>query len=149
MAKKTAVKKVAKRPAPKKKAAKAPPPKASPKVAALFAGLRKLLLPYAKYMVVKFDGPGIYYLETEPVKKFGSEVFFGAVQAKGNAVMFHLLPLDVFPELTKGMSPGLLKRMQDETSFRFAELDPALVKELAALTRQGYEGYRRSGLFAA
>jgi hypothetical protein len=100
-------------------------------------------------MVVKYDGPGIYYLETEPVKKFGSEVFFGAVQARGNAVMFHLLPLDIFPELAKGMSPALRNRRKDETSFLFTALDPALLKELAAVTRQGYEGYRRSGLFAA
>lgn len=130
MAKKSAVKKTA-------------------EVDALFARLRKVLLPYAKHMVVKFDGPGIYYLETEPVKKFGSEVFFGAVQAKRGFVMFHLLPLDVFPELAKAISPALRRRMKDETSFRFAELDPALVRELAALTRAGYRGYRRSGLFAA
>ena len=55
-------------------------------VDALFARLRKVLVPYAKHMVVKFDGPGIYYLETEPVKKFGSEVFFGEVQARGKAL---------------------------------------------------------------
>jgi hypothetical protein len=63
--------------------------------------------------------------------------------------MFHLLPLDVFPELAKGMSFALRSRRKDETSFQFTALDPAILRELAALTRQGYEGYRRSGLFAA
>ena len=55
----------------KKAARKAAPP--APKLDGVFDRLRKVLEPYARHMVVKHDGPGIYYLETAPVPKYGTE----------------------------------------------------------------------------
>jgi hypothetical protein len=142
MTKKAAAKKSQARPAAKKAAP-------ARDFDALFEHLRKLLLPYAKHMVVKYDGPGIYYLETAPVAKYGTEVFFGAVKASKRHVSFHLMPVYVFPELLEGISPALRKRLEGESCFNFTQVEPALLRELATLTRQGYQGYRRGGLFAA
>lgn len=113
-----------------------------------FAALQKLLRPYARRMVVKYDGPGIYYLETRSVPKYGTEVFFGAVKTGKRYVSYHLMPVYIFPELLKGVSPALKQRMQGKSCFNFRAPDPALFKELAKLTRQGFDGYRRGGLFA-
>ena len=114
----------------------------------VFERLRGLLEPYARHMVVKYDGPGIYYLESAPVPKYGTEVFFGAVKAEKKHVSFHLMPLYVFPELHEGLSPALRKRLRGKSKFNFTELDAALLRELTALTRRGYQGYRRGGVFA-
>jgi hypothetical protein len=134
-ARKSAVKKVVR---------KAP----APKLDGLFASLKKVLVPYAKYMVVKYDGPGIYYLESAPVPKYGTEVFFGAAQAGKKQVSFHFMPIYVFPELLEDLSPALRKRLRGTSKFVFTENDAALLKELAALTRRGYQGYKRGGVFA-
>ena len=115
----------------------------------VFAGLKKLLVPYAKHMFVKYDGPGIYYLETRVVPKYGAEVFFGAVRTGKKYVSYHLMPLYVFPEFKDDLSPALKKRMQGKSCFNFTAADPALVRELAKLTKRGYDGYRRGGLFKA
>ena len=102
-----------------------------------------------QYMVVKHDGPGIYYLESAPVPKYGTEVFFGAVQAGKGQVSFHFMPIYVFPEMRDTLSPALKKRLRGTSKFTFTELDAPLLKELAALTRKGYQGYKRGGVFAA
>ena len=138
----------------KKRAVKQAAPKRVPKKPpadfdGVFERLKKLLLPYAKHMVVKYDGPGIYYLETAPVAKYGTEVFFGAVKMSKRHVSFHLMPVYVFPELLEGITPALRKRLEGESCFNFTQVEPALLRELATLTRQGYQGYRRGGLFPA
>jgi hypothetical protein len=122
---------------------------AAAKLGGVFERLRMLLEPYAKYMVVKYDGPGIYYLETAPVPKYGTEVFFAAVQVGKTQVNFHFMPIYVFPEMRETLSPALRKRLRGTSKFTFTELDAPLLRELAALTRKGYQGYKRGGVFAA
>ena len=126
------------------------PKKAVPSpLAETFLQLKKVLEPYAGKMVVKHDGPGIYYLESAPSKKYDTEVFFAAVQTQKTQVSFHLLPLHVFPEMLKGLSPALKKRLRGSSRFAFTTVDAATLRELAALTKKGYQGYRRGGVFAA
>ena len=136
-------------PAKKRVVQKAARKAAPPALDSVFERLRKVLEPYAKYMVVKHDGPGIYYLESAPVPKYGTEVFFGAVQAGKGQVSFHFMPIYVFPEMRDTLSPALKKRLRGTSKFTFTELDAPLLKELAALTRKGYQGYKRGGVFAA
>jgi hypothetical protein len=142
---KPSAKATSRKPAPRKAVPRKPAPAAA--LDAVFEGLKKLLTPYARQMIVKHDGPGIYYLETAPVPKYGTEVFFGAVKTGNRSVSFHLMPLYVFPELITGASAALRRRMLDESSFQFSEVDAPLFRELAELTRQGFDGYRRGGLF--
>jgi len=129
--------------------AKAKKPVADPALTETFLRLRKILEPYAKYMVVKHDGPGIYYLESAPVPKYGTEVFFGAVQMQKRQVSFHLLPVHVFPEMLETISPALKRRLRGTSRFAFTTIDAATLRELTALTKRGYQGYRRGGVFAA
>ena len=133
----------------KKRVVKKAASKAAPALDGVFDRLRKLLEPYAKHMVVKHDGPGIYYLESAPVPKYGTEVFFGAVQAGKGQVSFHFMPIYVFPEMRDTLSPALRKRLRGTSKFTFTELDAPLLRELAALTKKGFQGYKRGGVFAA
>jgi hypothetical protein len=72
-------------------------------------------------------------------------MFFGAVQIKKNYVSFYLMPVYVFPELLKSISPALKKRMQGKSCFNFTAIDDAMVDELGELTKQGFERYQREG----
>ena len=45
------------------------------------------------------------------------------------------------PELLRGMSPALKKRMQGKACFNFTSPDPALLGELAELTDAGIERF--------
>src|SRR5438552_14831540 len=104
-------------PAKKRVVKKAAASKKAPALDGVFERLKKVLEPYAKHMVVKHDGPGIYYLERAPVPKYGTEVFFGAVQAGKKQVNFHFMPIYVFPELRETLSPALKKRLRGTSKF--------------------------------
>jgi hypothetical protein len=143
MPKTSAQRKVVKKSAPKKAARK------PADFSALFASLKKVLAPYSRRLVVKYDGPGIYYLETAVVPKYGTEVFFGAVRTGKRHVSFHFMPVHVFPELLDDAPQALKASLKGESRFDFTEADPALLKALARLAKGGYDGYRRGGLFKA
>lgn len=44
-----------------------------------------------------------------------------------------------------GRSPELKRRMQGKACFNFKAVDPALFKELAALTKKGFACYKKAG----
>jgi len=117
--------------------------------AAVFAGLKRLLQPFARRMTVKHDAPGIYYLESTAANRYREPVFFGAVKTGKRYVSFHLMPIYVFPDLAKNLSPGLGKRRQGKACFNFTAVDVALFKELKALTARGFEQFERGGVFGA
>jgi len=120
---------------------------APPDLGAVFSGLKGLLKPYARRMAVKFDGPGIYYLESKATNRYSEEVFFGAVRTGKRYVSYHFMPVYVFPALVGSLSPALRKRMQGKACFNFASVDRDLFKELGALTRRGFDEFRRGGVF--
>jgi hypothetical protein len=131
----------------KRKPAKKAPPAVPPDFGSVFSGLRGLLKPYARRMAVKFDGPGIYYLESKASNRYGEEVFFGAVRTGKRYVSYHFMPVYVFPALVGALSPALKKRMQGKACFNFTSVDRVLFKELGELTRRGFEQFERGGVF--
>jgi hypothetical protein len=125
--------------------AKARPKKAPPKKPAdfdaVFAGLRSILAPHARTLVARHDKPDYYYLETKaPVYK-GRPVFFAGVRKGKGYVSFHLMPVYAYPEMRKGLSPALRKRMQGKACFNFTAVDEQLFEELRQLTAEGMEGF--------
>ncbi|MBI5651497.1 MAG: hypothetical protein HZC40_13805 [Chloroflexi bacterium] len=110
-----------------------------------FARLKKILQRYAKRLTVTVDKPDAYSLDAGYSEKLKRTMFFGAVQIKKNYVSFYLMPVYVFPNLLKSISPALKKRMQGKSCFNFVAIDDAMVKELAALTKRGIERYKGEG----
>ena len=105
----------------------------------VFSALKKILARHTSDFFPKFDTPDNYYLETRsPVWK-SRPLFFAAVQIKRNYVSFHLMPVYMCPELLKGISPGLKRRMQGKACFNFKAPDEQLFAELAKLTAAGRE----------
>ena len=109
----------------------------------VFEQLRAILKPYAASLLVKADSSAGYSLDGPFSQKWQKEVFFGAARIKKNYVSFYLMPVYMFPELLNGISPELKKHMQGKSCFNFKKVDSALFKELEALTRRGFECFKK------
>jgi hypothetical protein len=103
-----------------------------------FATLRGILEAHGSKLIVQVDSPGNYTLcSPTATDRIGRPLFLAAVQIKKSYVSFHLMPVYACPELLKGMSPSLRKRMQGKACFNFTTIEASHVKELAALTKKG------------
>jgi hypothetical protein len=109
---------------------------------AVFTSLRELLTPYEGRLAAKTPNRLYYYLESHEPRYKGRPVFFAAVRAGKNYVSFHLMPVYGCPELLKGISPELKKRMQGKACFNFTAMDERLFAELARLTKAGYDKFK-------
>jgi hypothetical protein len=112
---------------------------------ATFERLKKILSKYEKRLTVTVDKPGMYYLDGGYSEKYKRVAFFSAVMIKKNYVSYHLMSLYAFPEINKGISPALKKRMQGKACFNFTAVDDELFAELAELTKRSYERYKEEG----
>jgi hypothetical protein len=107
----------------------------------VFEQLKRILTPYAKNLTVKADTPGTYYLDGPYSEKWKKVLFFGSAQIKKNYVSFYFMPVYMYPELLKDISPELKKHMQGKSCFNFKKVEPDLFKELATLTFEGAEKF--------
>jgi hypothetical protein len=89
---------------------------------------------------------GFCLIGPETATSLGREVWFGAVGPRKNYVSYHLMPIYWFPDLLKGVSPELKKRMQGKSCFNFKEVDDKLFGELAALTEKCYQRFKSEKL---
>ena len=110
----------------------------------VFERLKAILKPYAKNLTITADTSDAYSLDGPYSEKYKKALFFGAAQIKKNYVSFYLMPVYMFPELLKGMSPELKKHMQGKSCFNFKKVEPDLFKELTQLTRLSVERAREA-----
>lgn len=115
----------------------------------VFERLRSILVPHARTLAAHHDEPDYYYLETKQPLYKGRPVFFAGVRKGKTYVSFHLMPIYAFPEMRRGLSPALRKRMQGKSCFNFTTVDDGLFEELAQLTATGVEGFPEKMLGAA
>ena len=110
----------------------------------VFETLKAILKPYAKNLTITADTSDAYSLDGPYSEKYKKALFFGAAQIKKNYVSFYLMPVYMFPELLKGMSPELKKHMQGKSCFNFKKVEPDLFKDLTQLTRLSVERAREA-----
>jgi hypothetical protein len=109
-----------------------------------FQGLRKILKPYDTKLRVIKDGPGAYMSESKSIRYQGKPVMFAAITSK-SYVAFHLFPVYMFPDLVKGISPELKKRMQGKTCWNFKKAEGALFAELGGLVDASFQRFAEFG----
>jgi hypothetical protein len=109
-----------------------------------FSQLKEIFKPYAAKLNVVHDTDSNYYLDTHRVMKNKRHLFFGAVRIGKGYVSFHLMPVYASSELNKTISSELKKRMQGKSCFNFRAPDERLFKELAKLTKAGFEKFHDS-----
>ena len=114
-----------------------------PEFPVVFDQLKKILQPYAPKMSVTTDTPEAYSLDGPYSEKWKKAVFFGSAQIKKNYVSFYLMPVYMFPDLLKDISPELRKHMQGKSCFNFKKVEPDLFKELARLAQKGAERFKK------
>ena len=108
---------------------------------ATFLALKKILKPYERRMVVQSDSDDNYCLVTKHIMKSKQPLWFAGVR-KGKAyVSYHFVPIYACPELARGMSPELKKRMQGKGCVNFKSVDVKLFKELGQLTKSGLQKF--------
>jgi hypothetical protein len=115
------------------------------------AALRKILDPFTKKkgMVVAKDGPDGFLLLAPPnarYPRYPKGLWFVCTRIGRAYVSFHLMPIYMSDGLQRTISPALKKRMQGKACFNFKEPDPALFKELSALTKAAYARWKKDGL---
>src|SRR4030095_3923266 len=103
----------------------------------VFEELKSIFKPYAKKMDVLQDTDESYMLNTRFIMKNKQPLYFGGVRKRKNYVSFYLMSVYASPDLLKGMSPELKKRMQGKSCFNFKEIDKRLFTELKILTKAG------------
>jgi hypothetical protein len=118
-----------------------PTPKDFPPV---FQALRSILAEYAPKLKVVHDRADNYYLDTHTLGKNKKAIYFGGVRIGKAYVSYYLMPA-YSPELQKGMSPALKKRMQGVACFNFTTVDSELLDELRAITKRGYAEWKKTG----
>ena len=123
--------------AAKKKSAAVSPKTAKTDFAEVFTALRRLLEPFSKEVAVQTDKAGNFHTEIPSILYRGKPLYFAGIKTGKNYVSFHLLPLYYSPELLKGMSPALKKRMQGKACFNFTSADPECFAELSRLMAAG------------
>lgn len=111
-----------------------------------FQQLKKLLMKYESQLTLTVSDETNYSLDAGYSEKYKRNIFFGAINIKKNYVSFHLMPVYIFPELLKSISPSLKKRMQGKSCFNFKKIDPAELKELEMLTKYGFDTYKKEKL---
>jgi hypothetical protein len=111
----------------------------------VFERLKSILEPYAKGLTVTVNTADTYSLDGPYSEKWKKELFFGSAQVRKNYVSFYLMPVYMYPDLLKGISPELKKHMQGKSCFNFKKVEPELFKELAALTKKGHEQFMKEG----
>ncbi len=114
-------------------------------LASVYSELHKIMAPYAAKLDAKRDDGEELYVDTRHIQKNKKPLFFGAVQVKKSYVAFHLMPVYVKPELLASVSPELKARMQGKSCFNFKASEPALFKELTALTKAAFTSYKEQG----
>jgi len=109
----------------------------------VFEHLRKVLKPYEKKLTLKTDTTDTYYLDGPYSEKWKKEVFFGSVQIKKNYVSLYLMPVYMYPDLLKEMSPELKRHMQGKSCFNFKKVETELFGELKDLTKKSFEHFKK------
>ena len=111
----------------------------------VFERLKDMLLAESDGVELVINEPEHIYFDTPHIMKNNKPLFFAAVKVNKGYVSFHLMPVYVFPDLLKNVSPELRKRMQGKSCFNFTKIDETLFSQLKVLLKEGRNAYRQAG----
>ena len=109
----------------------------------IFEKLRSMLKSYSPNLIVKADTSDGYSLDGAYSEKWKKDLFFASAQVRKNYVSFYLMPVYMYPDLLKNISPELKKHMQGKSCFNFKKIETSLFDELTQLTKQGFERFMK------
>jgi hypothetical protein len=110
-------------------------------LAAVEIRLRQILGRYAD----RLEPGSLYGIETLTRAGAGAHDFFAGLKAGSRYVSLYLKPVYTWPQLAGGMSPGLHRRMQGKSCFKFTSVDEGMFAELEALIERSFTAYQSGG----
>ena len=108
---------------------------------ATFEKLKAILQPYESKLIVIADAKEHYALDTPHIMKNKHRMYFGGIKIGKNYVSYHLMPVYACEEVREAISPELKKRRQGKSCFNFSVPDETLFKQLARLTKLGFQRF--------
>lgn len=120
---------------------------------AVFTRLRDVLAKHAGSLQVTVDTPTAYCLEgvigPATLQSWGGKVRRSSipvawVESGRTYVSYHLMGVSL-PSVREDVSDALKARMQGKTCFNLTATDPALLRDLDALTGESIAVFRKSG----
>ena len=109
----------------------------------VFKELKSIIAPFGKKLNVTTDTKEVYSVDGPYSEKWKKDLFFASAQVKKNYVSYYLMPVYMYPDLLDDISPELKKHMQGKSCFNFKKVEPELLKELAGLTKKGYQRFQK------
>jgi hypothetical protein len=82
--------------------------------------------------------------ESKSIQYQGKPVMFASIISK-SYVAFHLFPVYMFPDLLKGISAELKRRMQGKTCWNFKKAEEPLFVELAEVVDASFQRFAGLG----
>jgi hypothetical protein len=123
------------------------PPKPDDRFAETFAALRAMLQRHAKRMIVTVDAPDDYQLASPTMTdRVGRPLFCAAVQIRKRYVSYHFMPIYINKALRDSLSESLKRRLQGKGCFNFTTVDARELRDLAAVTKKGIDGFKNLDL---
>jgi hypothetical protein len=113
----------------------------SEEFSAIFKKFKAILKKYEKNRVVEMDTATDYFLNFKKLDQKNKPIFFAGASINKISVSFYLKPVYEFPQLLEDVSPELRNQLHGKCCFRFKKIDPAMLKELSALTKRSVEKY--------
>lgn len=116
---------------------------------AVFEALKPLLQAYAPPLTPRVDAPTRYELwSVKPLVIEGrkrKEVFFASLIIQKSYVGFYFMPVYVETELKTVFQPELLRLLKGKSCFHIKKLDSALLGQIEAALKMGFELYQQRG----
>ncbi len=118
-------------------------------LAKIFNEVKTLMQAYSPPLTPKMDD-GAHYdlwslkdLVIEGRKR--KEVYFAGLIIQKSYVGFYYMPVYANAELKNFFAPELLKLLKGKSCFHLKKLDDALLEQIRAALKIGYEQYQRNG----
>jgi hypothetical protein len=111
----------------------------------VFDRLRAIMSRHGRGLTTVAGARGEITLTGPVMKRWNKELWFGSVRIGKVYVSYHLMPVYMYPDLLRGVSPALRARMQGKSCFNFKRVDEDHFAELDRLTRTSVDRLRREG----
>jgi hypothetical protein len=115
----------------------------------VFDTVKRLMKEYEPPFVSKMDDEAHFDLwsnkEVVIAGKKRDEVYFAGLVIQKKHVGFYYMPVYTETDLKSVFEPELLSLLKGKSCFHLKKLDPALVDQIKAALKTGYDLYRKNG----
>ncbi|MEW6367880.1 MAG: DUF1801 domain-containing protein [Acidobacteriota bacterium] len=118
-------------------------------LATVFQHLKSILSKYSPPLEARTDLPSRYELysnrEVTVAGRKRKDMYFAGIIVQRGYVGFYLMPIYSHSELKAKVPERLRKLLKGKSCFHISEADPSVMRQVATLTKKGFELYQNFG----